>query len=225
MPEISQTADQTLGVLECVAAHGPITPTELAKRLTMHRPAVHRALATLHARGFVRRIAAGYLPGVTCVSIAERVEAALLAAARPVLAMLAERHGETFILTIPDGNDAVLAAQAVGVDHFVRIQFSPGFRHPLRAGASGRAILAFSESRDQVSKALAVELAKIRRQGYAVSHDELSANVHGVSVPIMRDREVVASLGVVMPSARAAEAAARARMLKTAAQGLVKAWR
>jgi DNA-binding IclR family transcriptional regulator len=228
MPEISKTADQTLVVLECVADHGPITPTEIARRLKMHRPAVHRSLATLHRRGYVRRVADGYLPGVAALRIAQRVEPALLAAARPVLESLARQHGETFILTIPDGDEAVLAEQAVGGRHFVRVQFARGFRHPLALGASGRAILAWLDdgraerlaaaARD--AAALRRSLAEIRKQGYAVSHDELSTNVYGVSAPVLRRSEAVASLGVVLPAARADDLAALARIMKGAAQSV-----
>lgn len=228
MPEISKTADQTLAVLDCVADFGPVTPTEIARRLKMHRPAVHRSLATLHRRGYVRRVADGYLPGVAVLRIAQRVEPALLATARPVLESLARNHGETFILTIPDGDEAVLAEQAVGGKHFVRVQFARGFRHPLHLGASGRAILAYlDEGRAERLGAAAPDvaglrraLAEIRKQGYAVSHDELSTNVYGVSAPVLRRSEAVASIGVVLPSARTGDLAVLARIMKSAAQSV-----
>ena len=87
MPEISKTADQALAVLEYVAEHGPIGTSDLARRLKMHRTVVHRLLATLQGRGFVRRIADGYLPGIALLKVAQYVEPELLAAARPVISV------------------------------------------------------------------------------------------------------------------------------------------
>ena len=228
MPEISKTADQTLAVLECVAEHGPLNPTEIARRLKMHRPAVHRSLETLHRRGYVRRTAEGYLPGVAVLKVAQKVEPALLSQARPLLAKLAKTHRETFILTILDGAEAVLVDQAVGGHHFVRIQFTPGFRHSLAQGASGRAILAFLDPAEVTEillarkepKSLELELLQVRRTGVAVSHNELSSDVFGVSAPVMRRGNVVASLGVVLPTARAGDTAALTRGVKAAAAAL-----
>jgi len=228
VPEISKTADQVLAVLEAVAELGPVTPTELARRLRMHRTVVHRSLATLHRRGFVRRGAEGYVPGVANLRIGQRVEPHLLAAARPVLERLAHDHGETFLLSVPDGGDAVQVDQAVGSRHFVSVQIARGFRHPLARGASGRAILA-SLGEDEVERALARaedagalrrQLVEIRRLGYAVSHDELSASVHGLSVPVKARGTVVASLGVVLPSVRAAQLLDLVSVMKRAAAAI-----
>jgi DNA-binding IclR family transcriptional regulator len=229
VPEISKTADQVLAVLEAVAEHGPVTPTELARRLRMHRTVVHRSLATLHRRGFVRRGADGYVPGVANLRIAQRVEPHLLAAARPVLERLAHDHGETFILSVPDGGDAVQVDQAVGSRHFVSVQIARGFRHPLARGASGRAILAFlgedeaeraAARAGDAAGALRRQLGEIRRAGYAVSHDELSESVHGLSVPVKARGAVVASLGVVLPSVRAAQLLEFVPVMKRAAASI-----
>lgn len=202
-----------LTVLELVAERGPITPTEIARQLAQHRPVVHRALETLHRRGLVRRSSGGYLPGISLLHIAQKVEPQLLSVARPVLAALAQQLGETAILTVPDGDHAVLAAQALGgSEHFMRIQFNLGFRHLLADGAGGRAILAFAaapplERTDGAAgpaarRLLQRQLAEIRKAGYAYSHDELSPNVQGVSAPVRKHRQVVASTGIVLPSSR-----------------------
>lgn len=211
MPETAKTADQALRVLEHVAEHGPTGPSEVARALKMHRTVVHRLLATLHQRGYVRRDERGWLPGAAVLRIARRVEPELLAAARPVLDRLASDFGETFILTIADGDDAVQIAQSVGSHHFVQVTLSPGFRHPLVMGASGRALLAFLApeviervlARTDAAETLRTRLAAIRRAGHATSHDELSSGVQGVSVPVRGGDTAVASLGVVLPSARA----------------------
>ncbi|MGD9942730.1 MAG: IclR family transcriptional regulator [Burkholderiaceae bacterium] len=227
MSEISKTADQMLTVLELVAERGPITPTEIARQLAQHRPVVHRALETLYRRGLVRRSSLGYLPGISLLHIARRVEPLLLSISQPVLAELARQLGETAILTVPDGDYAVLAAQALGGgEHFMRIQFDLGFRHSLASGAGGRAILAFAEHpllerldmEGPDPRLLQRQLTEVRKTGYAYSHDELSPNVQGVSAPVRQHRQVVASIGIVLPSSRMTD-------LETVAHAVVEAAR
>ena len=230
MPETAKTADQALQVLEHVAASGPQPVAALARDLKMHRTVAHRLLATLHQRGFLRRVPGGYAPGFALLRVAQRVEPELLAAARPVLSQLAREHGETFILTAADGDDAVQIEQAVGSEHFVRVQLARGFRHSLALGASGRAILAYLPAaavegvvaRAKEPRKLLAQLAEARRLGYAESHDELSHAVHGVSAPVLVRGEVIASLGMVMPSVRAERAAEYGRLLKKAAAQLAR---
>jgi len=227
VPEISKTADQALAVLEFVAARGPVATADIARELRMHRTVVHRSLATLAQRRYVRRTADGYVAGATLTRLASAVEPELLGAARPVLDALAREHGETFILTLRDGDEAVQVEQAVGGRHFVRVQLTRGFRHPLASGASGRAILAFLDAptvtrlvaATPAPRRIAALLAQARRDGYADSHDELAAGVHGISVPIMAGRsDVRGSLGVVMPAVRSQTGDAMVRLLKDAAR-------
>jgi DNA-binding IclR family transcriptional regulator len=231
MPEISKTADQALAVLEFVAERGPIATADIARELRMHRTVVHRSLATLAQRGYVRRVADGHVAGATLTRLAQAVEPELLGAARPVLDQLARAHGETFILTVRDGDEAVQLEQAVGAKHFVRVQLARGFRHPLTSGASGRAILAFLDAPTiarliataPAPRKLAGLLARARRAGHARSHDELAAGVHGISVPIVAGGEARGALGVVMPAARAESGAALVRVLKDAARRIARA--
>ncbi|MBL8386583.1 MAG: IclR family transcriptional regulator [Burkholderiales bacterium] len=226
MPEISKTADQALAILEHVAEHGPVAVADVARALRMHRTVVHRSLATLQQRGFVRRVEGGFTAGITLLRLAQAVEPELLAAARPVLEKLARAHGETFILTVRDGDEAVQVEQAVGSRHFVRVQLARGFRHPLPSGASGRAILAFLDGETvarlvnatPAPRKLAALVAQARADGYAASHDELSAGVHGLSCPILAGGTVVGSIGVVTPAIRAGSIGRYARVLGAAAK-------
>jgi DNA-binding IclR family transcriptional regulator len=232
MAEISKTADQALVLLAYVAENGPLGTTDLARRLKMHRTVVHRLLATLQGRGFVRRVDEGYLPGTALLHLAQFVEPELIEAARSTLGALAQEFGETFILTAPQGShEAIQIEQAVGGHHFMRVQLTRGFRHPLSKGASGRSILAFCDDevvayfleKSEDPALLARQLEEVREQGYAVSHDELSPGVHGVSVPILVGRKPVASIGAVYPAVREEAAGTYARALKKAATAIARA--
>lgn len=231
MTEISKTADQALVLLSYIAENGALGTSELARRLNMHRSVVHRLLATLHNRGFVRRVDGGYLPGTALLHLAQFVEPELVSAARSTLNELAHAYGETFILTALQGSlEAIQIEQAVGEHHLIRVELARGFRHPLSKGASGRSILAFCDEeviQHFLAEAddpdlLAEQLAAVRRDGFAVSRDELSPGVQGVSVPILVNRRPVASIGVVYPAVREDNTAVYAKALKKAATTIAR---
>jgi DNA-binding IclR family transcriptional regulator len=212
MTEISSTGDRMLSALETVAACGPVTAAELARRNGINRTVAHRLLMTLQQRSYLRRVAEGYVVGPAVLRLARTVEPALIAAAMPQMAALAEGTGETVVAHVVDGSDAVVVAQALGTRHLVRVQHEEGSRHPLAIGASGRALLAFrpAESVEAVLGAvpepqlLRRQLEAVRALGYAESHDELQAGAHGIAAPL-QDRHGVAqaSIALVVPTGRA----------------------
>ncbi len=211
MAEISKTADQALTVLLELVDHGPRTAAELARQLEMNRTVVHRLLATLHQRGFVTRHERGYAPGAVLVRIAERVRPELRAASKVALGRLGRAIGETVVLHVADGDDAVVLEQYAASTHIVRVEHEIGSRHPLEIGASGRALLAYMNSttvqriarRSDRPDGVQRELEAVRQLGYALSHDELQQGVHGLAVPVLdAGGHSVASVAVIVPSGR-----------------------
>jgi IclR family transcriptional regulator, KDG regulon repressor len=211
--EISKTVDQALTVLLEVGERGPLTPARLARDLRLNRTVVHRLLSTLHQRGFVVRHEHGYVPGPLLIRIAERVQPEMRAQGRAVMQRLAGITGETVVMHVPDGDDAVVIEQVVAERNVVRVAHEIGSRHKLVDGASGRSILAFraDEAIERTVRgldgadALRRQLDGVRRLGYAISHDELQQGVHGLAVPVLDDeRRAAASLAVLVPVSRAA---------------------
>ena len=215
MTEISSTGDRMLSALETVAAWGPISAADVARRNGINRTVAHRLLTTLHQRSYVRRVSDGYVVGPAVVRLARTVELELLDALMPEMTALARDTGETAVAHVVDGADAIVVAQALGSRHLVRVQHEEGSRHPLTLGASGRALLSFQPPGviDAIVRSVA-EPALLRRQleavraiGYAVSHDELQAGAHGVAVPVCDGHGVAqASVALVVPTGRAATA-------------------
>lgn len=209
MAEISKTVDHALTLLEAVARLGPVTVAQLVRHLGVKRSAVFRGVETLCSRGYLRRTADGYILGTQLLSLAQQAEAALIKIADPVLKRLADGFGETFILTLRDGNDAVQVAQAVNADMMVRIEMRRGFRHPLFAGASGLAILAFLDPADiatvlrgaEDADAVQDKLRDVRAAGHAQSRGELSEGIQGLSVPLWADDKVIGSIGIIVNTA------------------------
>lgn len=214
MAEISKTADQALTVLLAVSENGPRTPAQLAHDLSMNRTVVHRLVNTLHRRGFLIRQEAGYVPGTVLVRCAERVQPELRAQGRATMQRLSDAVGETVVMEIRDGDDAIVLGQVVSGNHLVRVEHKIGSRHPLVAGASARAILAFLDSAtgDKImSKADHPETVKrqleaVRQLGYSLSHDELQQGVHGLAAPVLdRDGHASAGIAILVPTNRANE--------------------
>lgn len=211
MAETSRTADHALAVLLELAEHGPLNPAEVARRLGLNRTVTHRLLTTLELRDFVHRTPVGFAPGAALVRMAERVHPTLRAAAAIPMSLLCDAIGETVVLHVVDGDDAVVVDERVSRVHLLRVEHEIGSRHPIVAGASGRALLAFlsptsrerSVRRCDDPALVRRRLAEVREQGYALSHDELQNGVHGLSVPVLGpEGSAVASLAVIAPANR-----------------------
>lgn len=212
MAEISLTGDQMLTVLEAIAKAGPINAADVARVCAMNKTVAHRLLSTLEARAYVRRGPEGYVLGSAVVDLARHLELDISAVARPHMEKLAERIGETVVLHCVDKDQAMVMEQALGDRHLVRVQHTPGSRHPLYLGASGWSLLAFQDERtiarvlkrspDPVAARQRIE--EIRTQRYAISHDELQMGVHGLSAPLFDASELcVGSIAILVPAARA----------------------
>ncbi|HWT92670.1 MAG TPA: IclR family transcriptional regulator [Solirubrobacteraceae bacterium] len=232
MAEISKTADQALTVLLEVSEHGPMTPAMVARSLGMNRTVAHRLLSTLHSRGFITRQSDGYVPGAMLVRIADHVQPELRTRARETMRVLAGETGETVVLHVPDGDDALVLDQVVSDRNVVRVQHEIGSRHPMPVAASGRALLAFATDtaakrvlkRTEHADGLARQLEGVRQLGYALSHDELQQGVHGLAVPVLdADTVAVASLAILVPVNRANNLTDHASALLDAAAGLSRA--
>lgn len=213
MAETSKTVDHALRLLrELGGPAGAGSIAELTRRMGLSRTVVQRLLVTLQEHGFVHRDAGGeYALGMTILDLAIRVRTPLRRVAAALLAQLVAAVGETAVLTLRDGDEAVSADQVGAAGHIVRVEYPPGVRHPLTRAAAGRAILAFADER-ALRRALATvddqdllrrQLAECRERGYAVSVNELSTGAAGFAAPIVDQSGVaVASIGVILPVQR-----------------------
>lgn len=211
MSEISLTGDQMLTVLETVAKQGPLSAAEVARRCDINRTVAHRLLVTLALRGYVRRVSTRYTLGPTVPTLCERRPADIATLARQGMAQLAESCGETVVLHGISEAEAIVIEQAIGERHLVRVQHKPGSRHRLDRGASGWAILAFQGEKQRArlleilgaGEEAELRIQKVRKQGFAVSKDELQLGVHGIAAPLLYpDGRCEASLGILVPSSR-----------------------
>lgn len=216
-------AVRVLSILEKLTRQRAITLEELSREIKLAKPTVYRFLLTLQELGYARR-ADGERWAITfkMFNVGSRVldHLDLHAAARPVAEKLAEELGETVHMGVLDGDSAVYVLKIESQNN-IRMYSRVGRRMPLYCTSIGKALLAFMSEgeRDVALKgvrllamtkttitsraALNAELARVRKQGFALDNEEREEGVHCIGAPIFDyTGAVVAALSASWPSFR-----------------------
>ncbi|MFL6070706.1 MAG: IclR family transcriptional regulator [Actinomycetes bacterium] len=216
-------ADRVADVLEVLAAAGqPVTVTEVATRIGVHKATASRLLGTLAERGLVRRVSEGYRlgPRLARLAVDAVTDLGVVEVSRPILRELASATGEVAYLSLPMGRavlylEHVAAARGGREEPWVWLRGSP-----LHCSSSGKVFAAYGAVPD-LKDALQTPLPKrarrtisdpeefmrllpvVRKQGYAMSVDELEDGMSSVAVPVLTPTSsVLAAVGVAGPSQR-----------------------
>jgi DNA-binding IclR family transcriptional regulator len=219
-----QSIDRALDVLEALSSRRvPTGISDLAHQVGLHVSTVHRLLATLVDRGYVRQD-----PETSRYHLGSRVFALASAAdvhldvrlvARPFLERLMRAASETANLVIATQEEVVYIDQ-VESTHLVKMFTQPGMRAPLYCTGCGKVMLAYRDpetiepllaapmqrhtAHTIASRAgLEAELARIREDGFAVDNEEMEEGVRCIAVPVFdRRAEIAAALSVSGPTTR-----------------------
>jgi DNA-binding IclR family transcriptional regulator len=201
------------------AEAAPRGVTAVSKALDLPKSSAHRLLSTLARRGLLERDERGqYCPGIGLVALGLGVleSEPVVAAARPVLELEAERLGDTVFLTVARAGAVVVLDKAEGTG-FLRAAPRIGSTVPLHATAVGKLYLthapeavtlgddpleAFTASTTTNSAILAAELERVRRQGYAENRDEWIPGLSAMAAPVLVAGRMVAALAVASSSPR-----------------------
>jgi DNA-binding IclR family transcriptional regulator len=203
-------------------AGGPLTVAEIARKTGLNRATVYRLLDTLAETDMIATV--GEPPrfrlGHGAMRLgriwAAQIDIGVLA--RPVLDGLRDETGESASLFLlrDDRQICVLESpsrQPLSMSRGIG-EMEPGFR-----GASGKVILAWLDEAHAASlvdkgggdkggqdgrrAVIGKDLAKIRRDGYAVSHGEVFIGALAISVPVFDGNgEIMGSLSLYGPKAR-----------------------
>ncbi|GKS89700.1 IclR family transcriptional regulator C-terminal domain-containing protein [Acidovorax sp. SUPP2539] len=199
--------EKALDVLDAVgAAPQGLSHADLAARLALPRTTAYRLLATLVARGMLRRdpLRKVYCLGVRCFELARQAHAMpdLAAAAVMELRTLRDLTGETTYLAALDGRDVVSLERCDGA-HSQRSASALGQRKPVYCTSQGKAILSAMDgaARDALVRELVLRpvtprtltdrrrlLAELRvtaARGYAIDDEEIVPGVRCVGAPII----------------------------------------
>lgn len=214
--------ERTLDLLEALAETGEVGIAQLSGRVGLHASTVHRLLATLIARGYVRQNTSSgrYLLGLKPLDIARavKVHLDLRMQATPILQELMRQSGETANLAVANDHHLVYLEQASSPGWMLRMFVQPGARAPLHSTASGKVIMAYlddqelenlladypllpSASRTIVDRdILLAELEEVRRHGFATDWGEQEEGVGCIAGPV-RDYtgKVIAAISISGP--------------------------
>lgn len=192
--ETSQTLDRGLAVLWLLAEHGDgLTAGELADRLSTARAVVYRLLRTLEAHRLIGRSDSRYVLGFGVAELASHLRPRLQATVLPILRQLSEQTNSTALLSVADGDQAMVLIAEEPPHSTFHLALRQGSRHPLAVGSDGIAILAgrppAADDADDVVRA--------RKAGYALSVGALQTGAIGVAAPIATSDWATASIGIV----------------------------
>jgi DNA-binding IclR family transcriptional regulator len=214
----SQTLARGLQLLEVISKNSNLSIRELADKVNLPRSIVHRLTATLESEKYIQKNSAqpGYRLGIKLWSLgclaAQATE--IKEVARPELEDLANKTSELVVLGVLDGREVVYLDK-IECPQPVRAYLPIGGRAPAHCISTGKAILAYRPADEVMNitaakkfnsqtaggpEAFKLDLAQIRRRGYAINLGAWRGEVGGVASAI-RDREgnAVAAIGVTVP--------------------------
>lgn len=217
--------EKAMDILEAIgSAPQGLTQPELSARLGLPRTTLYRLLATLIARGMLRRDPSRrvYRLGLRCFELARSAYAMpdLSAAASAELRALRDLTGETSYLATLDGLE-VLSLERCDGAHGQRSQAALGQRKPLHCTSQGKAILSALDdaARDALlreitlkpltprtitdRRRLQAEIRLTAARGWSVDDEEIVLGVRCVGAPVVdRAGKVRGAISVAGPAFR-----------------------
>lgn len=197
-----QSLGRAVDLLELLAEDDEMSLGSLAARSGLPAPTIHRLLATLVQRGYVRRLPSrGYALGARLIHLGDRASRAVATVARPHLTGLVDEIGETANLALLDGDRIVYVAQ-VPSRHSMRMFTEVGRRVRPHCTGVGKVLLAQrppDDVRDLLARSgmpgqtartvtdpdeLLGQLPEIAAQGYALDDGEQEDGVRCIAVPV-----------------------------------------
>lgn len=237
--KITRTADRALDVLLCFSLETPaLTMTQISEKVGLNKSTIHRLLATLEEKRFVRRDpdTGIYRLGFRLLQMANLAleDMNIRHFSLQYMKNLGEEFRETVDLAVLD-DDEVIFIDTVESPQRVKLAASPGQHLPAYNTASGKAILAFlpeedvvrifnsnnpveTPQKDQALHLFLDDLKASKQRGYALDCESLEVGINAVSSPIFGiNRKPIASLAIAGPAYRLDE-----KLLHVMGQKLVR---
>jgi IclR family acetate operon transcriptional repressor len=213
-----QSAERVLTLLASFEDGRPeLSVTDIAEALRVHKSTASRLAATLERAGFLARSGKRYRLGVEVIRLGTLAlrSADIVATMQPAMEKLSQLTGETINLAVPAGADILNVAEVASTYILSCSGGWIGRRTKPHAVANGKVLLAFgaipmparleryTEHTITTLGALAVELADVRRDGYAKAAAELEDELVAVAAPVFSPGgSCVAALSISGPAYR-----------------------
>jgi IclR family pca regulon transcriptional regulator len=199
-----QSLERGLKVIRALGVPGQgRTLSEVARETGLSRAAARRFLLTLEELGYARRADGRFAltPRVLELGYAFLSSLSLPEIAQPHLRDLASRVNESCSMSVLDGGDVVYVAREP-TRRIMTVAISIGTRFPAFATSMGRVLLAelsSAELRERLEmtrlapltsrtvtdvERLEKELARVRRQGWALVDQELEDGLRSMAAPV-----------------------------------------
>ncbi|MEK3912175.1 IclR family transcriptional regulator [Paenibacillus sp. FSL H7-0331] len=197
--------------------------SDLSRKLSLSKGAVHKMLATLESEGFIRQNPATkqYCLGYTLLELGNQVlkDHNLSEFVKPYLQNLAAMSHELITLCVKDDRDAIYV-EKIDSQYPIRFNVDMYRRFPLYATSAARVIFAHCDSAliDELldeeihtftpysfidPEAIKTRLREIKQQGYEMSSNMRNVGVTGIAAPLFNaNGEVTASISIIGPSDR-----------------------
>ena len=219
MTESVRAVDTALQILEMVAlSPEPPGVTQIAEAVGIAKSAAHKHLYTLAEHGFVKQDTAStrYRLGPKAWLLSRLAPSLedVASVAEPFMMAARDDTGLAVVLSVPTLRSAFVLATLPSKQP-IEIGVRPGSELALHASAQGKVFLAFGEPallatlqsaqlkamtpRTITSyEALAEDIARTRRQGYAVAPEESLLGVNVIAAPVRNyENKLVASVALI----------------------------
>lgn len=220
-----QVIERMMHLLETLAGQSaPVNLKHLALQTGLHPSTAHRILAVMVDNRLVDRVEPGtYRLGIRLLELGNLVKSRISVrqVALPYMQTLHQQLGETVNLSVRHADEVVYVERAASSTSMMRVVQIIGARAPLHITAVGKIFLSADEPEEwhqyvrrtglprytpntyTDAQALALELERIRRQGYALDNEEAEKGVSCIGAGIYNDEgRLVAGLSVSAPSDR-----------------------
>lgn len=207
LPSQNKAAARALKILSFFASESPFhSSIALSRKLGLTKNSVYRCLETLVHLGYLVRDATGTRyelgPGIVQLRSPRWQTPEIRALCRPFMEKLSEMTGESVHLLVPSGQQAIAVESIEGLGIAFRLPI--GAALPLHVSPAARCILAslpdneiekyirdnsplerFTKGTITDPDRLRDDVRQVRKQGYALSHEDFQIGRIGVAFPVL----------------------------------------
>jgi DNA-binding IclR family transcriptional regulator len=218
------TVNRVLRILSCFAEKNEWGLNELARTLELPRASAHRLLNLCKPLNFVAQNDTGqYVPGVELYRMAGKLasEMPIHRLAQPIIEAIRDHTDETTLLALLVRSELkMFFSLSASPSHPMRYAVERNLLQTLAWGAPARAMLA-NLAPEEVEEVIAREepsprdgrplnaaelrrsLAKIQREGHAITQGQRSPDSYGIAAPFFgATGEVLGSINITVPAFR-----------------------